>query len=105
MTLWEKQCEFARILGELLVWIDQQPGMAVTVGDAARMDQQGHKKNSKHYRRLAIDLNLFINGVYQEKSEKHLPLGEKWEALGGTWGGRFKDEFGNPAPDGNHYEL
>jgi hypothetical protein len=27
------------------------------------------------------------------------PLGEKWEAMGGTWGGRFSH------PDGNHFSL
>jgi len=47
-----------------------------------------------------VDFNLFINGRYQDKSEAYLPLGEYWESLGGSWGGRFKSN-----PDGNHFSL
>jgi hypothetical protein len=54
---------------------------------------------SFHRKRLAIDLNLFKDGVYQRSTEAHRPLGEYWESLGGTWGGRFKRK------DGNHYSL
>lgn len=57
-------------------------------------------RNSVHGDRLAIDINLFINGVYQTQSEAYRPLGEKWESLGGTWGGRFF-----PTPDGNHFSI
>lgn len=60
---------------------------------------------SLHIHRLAIDLHLFIDGVYQRNSEAHRKLGEFWEFIGGSWGGRFKDEHGNPKPDGNHYSL
>ena len=68
-------------------------GYQLTFGDAyAKTD---HKKGSFHYKRLAIDLNLFIGGVYQRSTKAHRPLGEFWESIGGTWGGRFKD--------GNHY--
>jgi hypothetical protein len=49
--------------------------------------------------RLAIDINLFKDGVYLESTEHHRQLGEWWEAQGGTWGGRFKQ------PDGNHYQY
>jgi hypothetical protein len=72
-------------------------GYELTLGDA--MAKTGHKPMSNHYIRLAIDLNLFKDGVYLTKTEDHLPLGEYWESLGGSWGGRFKN------PDGNHYEL
>ncbi|RAP72898.1 D-alanyl-D-alanine carboxypeptidase family protein [Candidatus Erwinia dacicola] len=47
-----------------------------------------------------MDFNLFINGQYQTDSAAYLPLGEYWESLGGTWGGRFKSR-----PDGNHFSL
>jgi hypothetical protein len=46
-------------------------------------------RTSLHGERIAIDLNLFINGVYQTQTEAYRPLGEQWEAIGGTWGGRF----------------
>lgn len=57
----------------------------------------GGIRNSLHGDRLAIDLNLFIAGHYQTQTEAYRPLGEKWEAMGGTWGGRFGD--------GNHFSI
>lgn len=54
-------------------------------------------RTSLHGDRLAVDLNLYIDGHYQETTEAYRPLGEKWESLGGTWGGRFGD--------GNHFSL
>lgn len=54
-------------------------------------------RNSLHGDRLAIDINLFVNGVYQITTEAYRPIGEKWESLGGTWGGRFGD--------GNHFSI
>lgn len=56
-----------------------------------------HSKKSWHYKRLALDLNLFRNGVWLQKTEDHQVLGEFWESIGGTWGGRFGGR------DGNHY--
>ncbi|MDY6789862.1 MAG: M15 family peptidase [Thermodesulfobacteriota bacterium] len=57
------------------------------------------KKNSLHKKCLAIDLELFKDGVYLQKTEGHRPLGEYWESLDpeNTWGGRFED--------GNHYSI
>ena len=99
MTVGEKQRKFARLLGLLLVWINDQSGLEVSLGDAARMDRMGHMPNSKHYERRAIDLNLFVDGIYKTRTEEYLPLGLEWERLGGIWGGRFTN------PDGNHFEL
>lgn len=56
-------------------------------------------RGSLHEKRLAIDLNLFIDGEFQSATESYLPLGEYWESLGGAWGGRFSK------PDGNHFSL
>lgn len=96
MTLREKQSKFIRMLADLIVFAYSK-GYELTGGDL--WAHSGHKKNSFHYIRLAIDLNLFKDGVYLEDTEYHRPLGEYWESLGGTWGGRFK------TPDGNHYSL
>ncbi|EIH4172001.1 M15 family metallopeptidase, partial [Escherichia coli] len=49
--------------------------------------------------RLAVDFNLFINGKYQADTDAYRPLGEYWESIGGTWGGRFS------RADGNHFSL
>jgi hypothetical protein len=56
----------------------------------------GHKI-SLHKLKLAIDLSLFKNGRFLCDTHDHKPLGEFWESIGGSWGGRFQD--------GNHYSL
>ena len=94
MTLRQKQSKFARMVA-LLIQFAYQQGYELTFGDA--WANSGHKKDSNHYIRLAIDLNLFRNGRYLRSTKSHLPLGEFWESIGGTWGGRFDD--------GNHYSL
>lgn len=108
MTLGDKQRLFAKLFTQLLVWIHEQPGYAVTFGDAYRDprvfgevgEQKGYgRSRSNHKVRLAADLNLFVNGVYQTSTESHRPLGEKWESMHPLcrWGGRFGD--------GNHYSF
>lgn len=62
-------------------------------------------RTSLHGDRLAIDLNLFIGGVYQTDADAYRSLGEKWEQLGGTWGGRFRDAQGRPSPDADHFSI
>lgn len=94
MTLREKQSKFARMVADLIIFAYAN-GYELTLGDAYA--QFGHMKNSLHGQRLAIDLNLFKEGKWLNKTEDHKALGEYWEAIGGSWGGRFKD--------GNHYSL
>ena len=71
-------------------------GYEVTFG-CARCDKDHHRPKSLHKIGLAIDLHLFKNGRYLRATADHRPLGEFWEQLGGSWGGRFDD--------GNHYSL
>ena len=73
-------------------------GYELTFGDAYRDSRvtYGHPE-SLHRSRLAIDLNLFKDQVYLTSTDDHRELGEYWESIGGTWGGRFND--------GNHYSL
>lgn len=99
MSLNDQQFKFARMVPRLIQYA-QDLGYEVTVGDAYRDPNvpYGHPR-SLHKLRLAIDLNLFRDGEYLQSSEDHRALGEYWELIGGTWGGRF-----NP-PDGNHYSL
>lgn len=78
-----------------LILFAYESGYELTFGDA--WAHEGHKPNSNHYIRLAIDLNLFKNGKWLTRTEDHLSLGEYWESIGGCWGGRFDD--------GNHYSL
>tara|TARA_R110000772_G_scaffold16184_3_gene46222 strand:- start:2520 stop:2861 length:342 start_codon:yes stop_codon:yes gene_type:complete len=107
MTLGEKQREFTLNISKLITFAYEQ-GYALTVGDAYR-DPRSHgewsariaygRRHSLHKRRLAMDFNLFIDGVYQTTTEAHKPLGEYWELLheDNSWGGRFND--------GNHYSM
>lgn len=105
MTLGDKQRLFSRMVANLLEFAFAN-GYEITFGDAYRDERlhgkvgekkgYGHK-NSCHKMRLAIDLNLFKDGKWLPKTSDHLLLGEYWESIGGTWGGRFAD--------GNHYSL
>lgn len=93
-TLRQKQSRFVFMVGSLINFAYSN-GYTLTFGDAYAKD--GHMAGSLHYSRLAIDLNLFHQGNYLIKTTDHLPLGEFWESIGGSWGGRFED--------GNHYSL
>ena len=104
MTLSEKQALFTVMIAKLIFWADEH-GYRLTFGEAYRTPEQAAAnaksgkgiKNSLHTQRLAVDFHLFKNGVWLTKSTDHQPLGEYWESIGGTWGGRFND--------GNHYSL
>jgi hypothetical protein len=111
MTLRQTQSLFARKVADLIIQAETM-GFEVTLGDAFRDPRlhgpmgtkQGYgAANSFHKQRLAIDLNLFKDGVFLEGTEAHRPLGEWWVSQGGTWGGLFKHADGRPNPDGNHY--
>ncbi|EFA6279759.1 M15 family metallopeptidase [Escherichia coli] len=107
MKLSEKQQLFTVMIGRLILFAEQQ-GYGLTFGEAWRTPEQAKLNaskgsgiiNSLHCQRLAVDFNLFINGEYQSTTEAYRPLGEYWESLGGTWGGRFRSR-----PDGNHFSL
>ena len=96
MSLRKSQSEFVRKVGLLIAFAYEQ-GYELTFGDA--FATSGHTPTSFHYKRLAIDLNLFRSGDYLTETYDHEELGTFWESIGGTWGGRFKN------PDGNHYSL
>jgi hypothetical protein len=105
MTLSQKQRLFSKMIAELILWAYDK-GYEITLGDAYR-DPRVHgalgvkmaygARNSCHKLRLAMDLNLFKDGKYCTDGASHGPLGEKWESMGGSWGGRFQDA--------NHYSL
>ena len=107
MTLGDKQRLFTRLLANLLEFAHSR-GYEITLGDAYR-DQRVHGKvgekkgyghrSSCHKLRLAIDLNLFKNGIFLTSSDDHRELGQWWESLHPfcRWGGRFGD--------GNHYSF
>ena len=97
MGLGDKQRKFTRLIAELILWAYEQ-GYEITMGHAYRcFDCKVGSRYSLHKDKLALDINLFKDGIYLTSTRDHIPLGEKWESMGGTWGGRFND--------GNHYSL
>ncbi|QIQ21017.1 M15 family metallopeptidase [Zophobihabitans entericus] len=107
MSLSVKQSKFTLMVAQLILWANEQ-GYQLTFGEAYRTPEQAKIyaekglgiKNSLHCYRLAVDFNLFVNGVYQTKTEAYRPLGKYWKSLGGAWGGDFES-----FPDGNHFSL
>ena len=104
MTLRQKQSKFVLMVSALIDFAYTN-GYELTFGETYRTPEQAalNAKTGKgiakslHTQRLAIDLNLFKGGKYLTSSTSHRPLGEFWESIGGTWGGRWND--------GNHYSL
>lgn len=106
MTLGDKQRLFTHYVGSLIIWLYDN-GYEATLGDAYRTPAQAAAnatagigiKNSLHCDRLAIDLNLFKDGIYLTGTESYRPMGEFWESLHplARWGGRFGD--------GNHVSF
>ena len=96
-TLLQKQHRFVRMVSELIVFA-YNSGYDLSFGDAYRDDRCAYGQPfSLHKKRLAVDFNLFKDGKWLKETEDHKLLGEYWESMGGSWGGRFND--------GNHYSL
>lgn len=108
MTLGQKQRKFTLLVSRLIQWAYDN-GYELTFGEAYRTPEQAALNaqrgsgiaNSLHTSRLAVDMNLFIEGVYQTTSEAYRPLGDFWKTLDPdcAWGGDFS------RPDGNHFSL
>lgn len=108
MTTRQQQSEFVRLVAKLIEFATAN-GMDLTFGECWRTAEQAAlnaKKgsgisNSLHTERLAIDVNLFVGGVFIDSSGGHRRLGEYWKTLHPNcrWGGDFRK------PDGNHYSY
>lgn len=106
MTLREKQSLFVGLVSSLIRQAGTL-GYDLTFGEAYRSPEEAARlaklglgiAKSLHTQRLAIDLNLFRDGVYLSSNDSHRPLGEWWEQQHPLcrWGGRFND--------GNHYSV
>jgi hypothetical protein len=82
-------------------------GYELTFGEAYRTPEQATLnaangsgiKNSLHCSRLAIDFNVFKDGVWLTDSKDLAVLGKYWKTLNpdNAWGGDFSK------PDGNHF--
>ncbi|MFA5377512.1 MAG: M15 family peptidase [Dehalococcoidia bacterium] len=92
--LFDKRALFTRLLPRL---IDKM--LADGCVPLHGKDGKTHMKNSLHYEGLAVDIDLFKDGKYLDRTDDHEAFGEFWESLhsdcawGGSWG------------DGNHYSI
>lgn len=114
-TLQDKQALFAHLTARLITKAEEL-GYEVTLGEAWRSQEVASFQTkfneekgigiarSLHTKRLAIDLNLFKNGIFLTATDAYRPLGEWWEkqsvdGIACRWGGRFK------RADGNHFSV
>ena len=88
MLLSELQQLFSRDTVLLFKYINDQ-GYAFTYGEAMRSKEQAaiYAKTGKgildslHCKRLAIDINLFKDGIYLDKKEDYDKFADYWESL------------------------
>ena len=95
---WEFTLGEAHVISPREVWA-HDPGEFVD--RKQRLEDAEHMEGSLHYSRLAIDLNLFVNGRYitSGRNPAYVELGAYWEGLSPwcAWGGRFGDA--------NHFSI
>lgn len=106
MKLGEAQEEFLYLVGKLINKI-YELGYKGRLGEGLRTPEQAAIyaskgkgiANSLHTAKLAIDINVFKDGVWLTEGEQFKELGEYWESLSPrcNWGGRFND--------GNHFSF
>lgn len=116
MTLGENQEIFSRHVAQLINRAIEL-GFGVRLGEVLRTPEQqklyfnsGASKtmNSQHLKKLAIDLNLIVNGRLATSTEIR-PLGKWWESLdvnnrwGGSWRGAVEAGSSNFI-DSPHFE-
>ena len=100
--------QFAALLAGLITRANGG-AVGVTVGEVYRSAAEARRLaasgagvlKSLHTEGLAVDLNLYVGGVYQTQTAAYAALGAWWEAQDPAcrWGGRFR------RPDGNHFSL
>lgn len=106
-----KQRIFTKRIYQLLDWLYGH-GYEVTFGEVYRPPETAKlyaaegtgSVNSLHCIRLAVDLNLWIDGHYLADTQAYLPAGVFWEGLSTpearcVWGGRFERH------DGDHFSI
>lgn len=86
----KKQVLFLKNVAKLVDYANSLSGYEVTGGELYRTAEQqaiylakglSKTKHSKHQDRLAIDLNVFINGVYRTDKSAFEPLAKFWKSL------------------------
>lgn len=109
MTLSEKQQLFTSLISNLIQHLNEK-GYQITFGEAWRSKEMAKLyasegkgiENSLHCLRLAIDLNLFLNGKYLTKTDDYEAAGRYWESLSSS---DFKCAWGGHFGDGDHFSI
>jgi len=99
--------------GELYRTEDQQwlyyNGKTIHDGELIDDTRKSKTMKSKHLKRLAVDLNIFKNGVLTYKYEDVEPLGRYWMSLNknNRWGGDWNKNHENDDnfKDIPHFEM
>lgn len=110
--LLKKQFFFTLMVARL-IYKAHELGFEIKLGQVLRSEAEAKEnarrgigiRNSLHLKALAVDIQLFKNGIYLTESEDYKSVGEWWEKQSTpeyncTWGGRFR-----PKPDGNHFSI
>jgi hypothetical protein len=118
MTIRQRQSIFVPNVAKLITFAYEQ-GYELTFGEAFRTVEQqqiyfdtGRSKtmNSRHLLKLAVDFNLFKNGILLNEPIDYKPLGDYWESLhsdngwGGDWD-RDEDLLDETFKDPYHFEM
>ena len=92
----EKRERFTQGLAELIIFINDRKYTC-----AVAPNGQTHMKDSLHYSGLAIDVGIYKDGNYLDKTEDYKFAGDYWKSLDPDfrWGGDFL------FPDGNHFSI
>lgn len=100
----EKQWRFLRDIAKLIRFAECFPEIMLTAGEFYESPDEAnpeHLRNGQHPKRLAADLNLFVDGKYITGYNVYWDmLGGFWKNLSGEnrWGGDFSSR------DYNHFE-
>lgn len=133
MTLVEsQQKKFARLLPELMIWayaegerrserwdftfadghIDPiRKVRDIKTGLPFQAEDAQHKRGGLHYQRLAMDLNLWVNGELVTRAHPvWTAIGERWLSMDSdcAWGGDWDEDHKPYEPgehDANHLSL
>lgn len=115
MSLQNEQWRFLQDLAKLIQWAEKN-NYTLSGGELYRTIEQqkiyfnsgkSQTMNSNHLKRLAIDLNVFVNGQLTYDWTTIKPLGDYWESLSvfNRWGGDFnRNEKKDGFIDSPHFE-
>jgi hypothetical protein len=106
MTLRETRVLMAYFIS-LLPEKAKELGYDLAFDEGMNHEGVGHREGSLHYFGCAQDIILYKDGTYIIEGEPYAQMGTYWKTLHPDchWGGDFKDEHGNSAPDEDHLSL